>query len=389
MSVPQSSWGTSPEANQKLYDDWAQKYEEDVRTWGYTMPEDCAKILKKYCPEDRVKDFEVLDAGAGDGLSGKAITDLGFENVTGIDLSPELIKIAQENKIYKKAEVADLSKPLPYADGQFDAITVVGVMTYLEPDGCCLDEFCRVVKPGGLVIFTHRTDKVDQWTDAHEKFISDGKWEKVEITDPLPYLPQNPEYADKIKVIIHVFRVAEEKKAVEYLGGAAGKYTWDDSKTGGSADNLGPVISKYSWADGKRTVSVYVELDDLDAIPDDDIKIESGEKEFTLSITMGGKARTLKLADLNEEIAGSKFTRKKGKNMVVAKLTKKEETSWFKLQGSTGGGGGGGDDDEGGDPMGGMGGMGGMAGMGGMGGGGGMGGMDLSSMMGGMGGMGQ
>merc|ERR1711957_207672 len=154
----------------------------------------------------------------------------------------------------------------------------------------------------------------------------------------------------------------------------------DDSKTGGAADNLGPVISKYSWADGRKRVSVYVELDDLDAIPDDDIKIESGEKEFTLTITMGGKARTLKFGDLNEEIDGSKFARKKGKNMVVAHLIKKEEKSWFKLQASSGGGGGGDDDEGGGDPMGGMGGMAGVGGLRGGGGGmGGMGGMDLSS----------
>merc|ERR1712113_1089327 len=100
--------GTSPEANQKLYDDWAAKYTEDVRSWGYTMPEDCAKILKKYCPASRVKTYKVLDAGAGDGLSGKAIADLGFEDVTGSDLSPELVKIAEQRKIYKKAEVVDL-----------------------------------------------------------------------------------------------------------------------------------------------------------------------------------------------------------------------------------------------------------------------------------------
>ena len=31
--------GTSPEANQKLYDDWSQKYEADVREWGYDAPE--------------------------------------------------------------------------------------------------------------------------------------------------------------------------------------------------------------------------------------------------------------------------------------------------------------------------------------------------------------
>lgn len=80
-------------------------------------------------------------------------------------------------------------------------------MTYLEPDGCSLDEFCRVVKPGGLVIFTHRSYKVERWKAKHDQLVKDGKWEKVEITEPLPYLPKNPEYGENIKVIIHVFRV--------------------------------------------------------------------------------------------------------------------------------------------------------------------------------------
>jgi predicted TPR repeat methyltransferase len=203
--------GTDSKANEKLYDDWAAQYEKDVRSWGYTMPEDCAKILKKYTPVGKESTFKILDAGAGDGISGKAITDLGYKDVTGTDLSPELIKIAQTNGIYKAAFVEDLSKPMSFKNDEFDAITVVGVMTYLGPDGCALDEFCRVVKPGGLVIFTHRTDKVDKWKSRQEQFVKEGKWETVEITEPLPYLPKNPEYADKIKVIIHVFRVCSPR----------------------------------------------------------------------------------------------------------------------------------------------------------------------------------
>jgi len=202
--------GTDPGANKKLYDDWASKYESDVRKWGYNMPEVCAETLKKYAPAGKEETYKILDAGAGDGLSGKAITDQGFKEVTGIDLSPELIKIARKNKIYKKAEVADLSKPLKYRTDEFDAMTVVGVMTYLEPDGCSLAEMCRVVKQGGLVILTHRTDKIDKWKPVQEQMEKDGTWEKVDISDPKPYLPNNPEYADKIKVIVHVYRVGKK-----------------------------------------------------------------------------------------------------------------------------------------------------------------------------------
>ena len=61
-------------------------------------------------------------------------------------------------------------------------------MTYLEPDGCSLEEFCRVVKPGGLILLTHRTDKVDSWNARHEQLVKEGKWEKVEITQCMIFL---------------------------------------------------------------------------------------------------------------------------------------------------------------------------------------------------------
>eukprot|EP00930_Biecheleria_cincta_P021488 TRINITY_DN15918_c0_g1_i2.p1 TRINITY_DN15918_c0_g1~~TRINITY_DN15918_c0_g1_i2.p1 ORF type:complete len:309 (+),score=60.09 TRINITY_DN15918_c0_g1_i2:195-1121(+) len=202
--------GTSPEGNKKLYDNWGDKCEEDVRAWGYCMPEECAEKLKKFAPMGREDTYKILDAGAGDGLSGKAIQRQGFKEIVGIDLSPELIKIASKKDVYKKAEVADLSKPLKYKTDEFDALTVVGVMTYLEHDGCALDEMIRVVKTGGLIILTHRTDKVDLWKPKQDQLEKDGKLERLEITEPRPYLPDNPEYADKIKVIIHVWRVGKK-----------------------------------------------------------------------------------------------------------------------------------------------------------------------------------
>jgi len=202
--------GTDPAANQKLYDDWAANYERDVRDWGYTMPEDCAKMLKKHTPEGQVATSKIFDAGAGDGLSGKGLLGVGFKEILGCDLSPELVKLAEKQNIYKTVEVADLSKPLKFKTDQFDAATVVGVMTYLEPTGVSLDELCRVVRPGGLVLFTHRTDKVEKWAAKHQQLIADKKWEKVEITEPMPYLPGNPEYGEKVKTIIHVFRVCKK-----------------------------------------------------------------------------------------------------------------------------------------------------------------------------------
>ena len=90
--------------------------------------------------------------------------------------------------------MANMSKPLDFNTDQFEAATVVGVTTYLEPEGPSLDELVRVVTLGGLVLFTHRTDKVDKWAAKHEQLIADKKWEDVEVTGPMPYLPKNPEH---------------------------------------------------------------------------------------------------------------------------------------------------------------------------------------------------
>merc|ERR1719282_756183 len=143
----------------------------------------------------------------------------------------------------------------------------------------------------------------------------------------------------------------EEKKDITYEGAAAGKY---------------------SWSDGKKAVSIYIEMDGLDEVADDSFSISSGESDVTFTIAaIGGKKRTFAMKDLANEIDGSKFVRKLGKNTVVLKLTKKEEKTWYNLQSGAGGGGAGDDDDD----AGGMGGM--------------MGGMDpamMQQMMGGMGG---
>jgi len=199
--------GTSVEENRKLYDEWAPKYEADTRSWGYNMPEKVAEAVKEAVQDGAVEGLEVLDAGMGDGLSGKAMSEAGFKSLVGMDLSPELVKLARKAGIYKQADVADLSKPLTYSDNAFDVVICVGVLTYLEPESGVLTEFCRVAKPGGLICYTNRTDKVDKWASEQAKMEADNKWEKVKITEPLPYLPGNPEFGENIKVIIHLYRV--------------------------------------------------------------------------------------------------------------------------------------------------------------------------------------
>jgi ubiquinone/menaquinone biosynthesis C-methylase UbiE len=201
--------GTNAENAREVYDGWADKYEATTRGWGYDMPERVAALMKKYVQANRTEAAPTfLDTGAGDGLSGVALKKEGFSTIHGNDLSEEMLKIAATRNCYTELKEVNLMKvPLPYDDNKFDAVTCVGALTCVDPEAGTLNEFVRICKRGGYICYTSRSDKLDGWKQHEDRLVSDRKWERVEEVGPLPYLPGNPEYADRVLVKIFLFRV--------------------------------------------------------------------------------------------------------------------------------------------------------------------------------------
>lgn len=89
----------------------------------------------------------VLEIGSGTG-SGTAVikASLPEADVTGVDLSPEMVRIATAKVKGVTFEPADASR-LPFADGSFDLVAQNNVPVYF-------DEIARVLAPGGRVLIT-------------------------------------------------------------------------------------------------------------------------------------------------------------------------------------------------------------------------------------------
>jgi ubiquinone/menaquinone biosynthesis C-methylase UbiE len=202
--------GMNPDAAKIFYDEWSSDYTKSVSEWGYDMPDKIAATLAAHV--NGGGSVEILDAGAGDGLCGVALRSAGFKTgkVHAIDLSPKLLQIASGRGVYDSVQEADLSAPLAFADDTFDALACVGVLTYLQPDSGVLGQFARVCKPGGVVAFNLRTDHICHW----EAQLNAQHWSLVSRTEPLPYLPNNPEYGEKIKTVIFCYRVTANTAAV-------------------------------------------------------------------------------------------------------------------------------------------------------------------------------
>ncbi|WP_328334653.1 class I SAM-dependent methyltransferase [Kribbella sp. NBC_00382] len=98
----------------------------------------------------------VLDVGCGSGPLLESLRDKGAI-VAGFDLSAAMIELARR-RLGEDVEltVADLAKPLPYADAAFDDVMASLVLHYLEDWTEPLAELRRILKPGGrLIVSTH------------------------------------------------------------------------------------------------------------------------------------------------------------------------------------------------------------------------------------------
>ncbi|MFC4061754.1 class I SAM-dependent methyltransferase [Planomonospora corallina] len=94
----------------------------------------------------------ILDAGCGSGPLAAALRERGAV-VTGVDASAGMLALARK-RLGDDADlhVADLSGPLPFADGAFDDVVASLVLHYLRDWGPALAELRRVLRPGGRLI---------------------------------------------------------------------------------------------------------------------------------------------------------------------------------------------------------------------------------------------
>ena len=94
----------------------------------------------------------VLDVGCGGGLLSEAMAAAGA-TVTGIDLAPELLKVARlhglESRVkvtYQQIAVEDLAAEQP---GTFDAVTCMEMLEHVPDPASILSACATLLKPGG------------------------------------------------------------------------------------------------------------------------------------------------------------------------------------------------------------------------------------------------
>lgn len=106
----------------------------------------------------------VLDLGCGTGLTGGALRDMA-EDITGVDLSENMVEIAHEKDLYETLYVAEAVDFLDDNDDEpFDLIVATDVLPYMGALEALFFGAVDNLVPGGLLIFSSETLPDDVFT---------------------------------------------------------------------------------------------------------------------------------------------------------------------------------------------------------------------------------
>jgi len=185
---------------EESYDAWAARYDRENAELGFRLPGLVCGYAARHVPLDA---GAILDAGAGTGQVGDGLAVLGYRDLTAIDLSEEMLRVAAGRKVYGALKRQVLGQPLDFPDDAFAAFVSAGSFGPGHAPPACLDELVRVTRPGGHAVFNVREDTwVEQGYGAKIEALSrTGAWSRLADSGPFrPYLIGEPELFTRIFV---------------------------------------------------------------------------------------------------------------------------------------------------------------------------------------------
>ena len=124
---------STPEDNAEYYDAFASTYDTDfANALGWHYPTAIAAV---YRDAANTTDTPIADIGCGTGLVASVLS-FPPEQIDGIDISVEMLHVAEEKQLYRSLYNVDLTKSLDEIANDYGAVLSVGTFTsgHLGPE---------------------------------------------------------------------------------------------------------------------------------------------------------------------------------------------------------------------------------------------------------------
>jgi predicted TPR repeat methyltransferase len=128
-----------------------------------TSPRTVRQLLETVLEQRQIdpEELTVLDVGAGNGMVGEELDDLGVNGIVGVDILEEAAAAAARDRpgVYDDYRVMDLTDPAPadhdvLADAGFNCLTSVAALGFGDIPPAAFAQAFDYVADGGLVAFT-------------------------------------------------------------------------------------------------------------------------------------------------------------------------------------------------------------------------------------------
>lgn len=137
------------------YDEVATVYDSFSTAWDQHIAAPALSYVNRLIEQRVIPGAMVLDAGAGTGERTLALLEHSQPGkVIALDASKGMLAVA-ETKIRdaRVSFVAGDIRHLPFADNTFDAVISTWVIEIMAHPRAAIQEYIRVIKPGGIVIY--------------------------------------------------------------------------------------------------------------------------------------------------------------------------------------------------------------------------------------------
>jgi len=134
----------TPEDSRKLYAEWAGDYDDTFAAReDYQLHIHTARAFVAAGGQG-----PVLDVGAGTGLCGAVLANLGVGPIDATDISAAMLERAMRKDVYRDAIEADLNVGIPVSRDNYSGIVSSGTFTtgHVGPDA--IDELLRISRHG-------------------------------------------------------------------------------------------------------------------------------------------------------------------------------------------------------------------------------------------------
>ncbi len=148
--------GSPPVRNDlSLYDKYADHWWDGSQKWLRALQNLVPPRLAYFDQVAVWPGRTVLDLGCGGGFMSEALA-LRAADVIGVDVSRGAIAIAEQHAASRGLAIRYLvasGEDLPLLSGCVDCVVCVDVLEHVQSLDHVLDEICRVLRPGGLLLF--------------------------------------------------------------------------------------------------------------------------------------------------------------------------------------------------------------------------------------------